>query len=196
MNREDWLNIVAGKLAPLFAEQNKTIPSNLRISVGFPSRGALSLKERTVGQCFYTPASADQSFEIFISPVIGEGLRAADILVHELAHAVLPFGTKHNKVFWTLAQALGLTGKATATVAGPELTERLQVILADCEPYPHAALVPVVQVKRQVNRMLKTTCPECGYLARVSKQWLEVGPPVCPTHGVALEPEDAEEKSE
>lgn len=197
MNREQWLNLVAGKLAPLFAEQDKQLPAQLRISVGFPSHGALSTRRQTVGQCFYSPSSKDGSIEIFISPVIGDGLRAADILVHELAHAVLPVGVKHGPVFWRLAQALGLEGKATATVAGADLAARLQDIIAGVGEYPHAALVPVVQVKPQTNRMNKISCPECGYLARVAKKWLDVGTPFCPTHPeIQLVAEDTEEKPE
>lgn len=196
INREQWLNTVAGLLRPLFLEHGKQLPANLRISVGFPSHGALSTRRQTVGQCFYTEASNDKTFEIFISPVIGDGLRAADILVHELAHAVLPVGTKHGPIFARLAKQLGLEGKPTATHAGEDLASALQVILDEVGPYPHAALVPVVQVKPQTNRMNKTSCPECGYLARVAKKWLEIGPPICPTHNIPLVPEGAEGEPE
>lgn len=36
---------------------------------------------------------------------------------------------------------------------------------------------------KQTTRMLKVACGECGYTARVSSKWLEVGPPHCPQHG-------------
>lgn len=34
------------------------------------------------------------------------------------------------------------------------------------------------------NRHLKMVCPECGYIARASRHWIErVGPTHCPQHG-------------
>lgn len=34
------------------------------------------------------------------------------------------------------------------------------------------------------SRMLKTTCSDCGYVARVSNKWIQdVGAPHCPNHG-------------
>lgn len=194
MNRETWLNDAALHMGPMFTALDKTIPAKLRVSVGFPSTGALSTRRQTVGQCFYDKASADGNFEIFISPVIGDGLRALDILVHELAHAVLPAGVKHGPPFARLAKLLGLDGKPTATTASDGLRARLVTIQEAIGDYPHATLTPLIQVKRQVNRMDKFTCPDCGYLARVSKKWIAVGAPLCPAHNVPLVGEEQEEK--
>lgn len=36
---------------------------------------------------------------------------------------------------------------------------------------------------KQDARMIKCTCAECGYVARTTRKWLEIGPPHCPTHG-------------
>lgn len=37
---------------------------------------------------------------------------------------------------------------------------------------------------KQSARLIKCVCPECGYIARTTRKWLdERGPPHCPDHG-------------
>ncbi len=38
-NRESWLNHVAGRLRPAFAQMGAPLPDRLRIAIGFPSTG-------------------------------------------------------------------------------------------------------------------------------------------------------------
>lgn len=47
--------------------------------------------------------------------------------------------------------------------------------------------------KKQTTRLLKVECGQCGYTARVTRKWLEVGPPGCPTHGPMDMPDDEQE---
>jgi len=44
--------------------------------------------------------------------------------------------------------------------------------------------------KTQTTRLRKVICGECGYTARVTAKWLEVGPPDCPKHGAMSIAED------
>jgi hypothetical protein len=38
--------------------------------------------------------------------------------------------------------------------------------------------------KKQVARLIKCECAECGYVARVARQWIDdQGAPHCPAHG-------------
>ncbi len=197
MNREEWLTALAGKLDhALFSPRKYPIPGNLRISTGFPSRMALSRKKQRIGECWYSTASAGQVFEIFISPTIGDGMRAADVLVHELCHALLPEGVGHRRPFAKLAKAMGLEGKATATIAGDELIAILTPLIAELGAYPHAELHPMIKKKKQTTRMHKAVCDQCGYTCRVAKRWIEVGAPVCPTHGMGMTVEESEEPEE
>lgn len=194
VTREEWLNSLKDLLADAwFVPKGQELPPNLRISVGFPSRGGTSLRKPVIGQCWYSDASADQQFEIFISPTIGDGLRAGDVLVHELCHAILPKGTKHSRAFAKLAKKMGLDGKPTATIAGPELLAKLQELIADLGDYPHAELRPLFEKKKQSTRMLKAACPACGYTVRLSKQWLDVAIPSCPVHKTEMEYDAPEE---
>jgi hypothetical protein len=186
-NRELWLVTLAERLRTPFAMEGKPLPEKLHISVGFPSRGALSRSKQSIGECWNADASTDGVHQIFISPVIGDALRAGDILVHELCHAALPAGTRHNRTFAALAKALGLEGKPTATVAGADLIVRLNGLIEDLGPYPQPALrADALQRKKQSTRLLKATCSECGYTVRTTAKWLAIGAPICPTDEVAM----------
>lgn len=187
MTREEWLHDLKDRLAvALFEPKGYPLPEQMRISVGWPSRGGTSTTKPTVGQCWYSEDSGDHTFEIFISPTIGEGLRAGDILVHELCHAILPRGVKHGRLFVRLARTMGLEGKPTETTAGEALRALLEMLTDEIGPYPHAELRPMTPIKKQTTRMHKAQCPECGYMVRAAKQWLDVAVPKCPVHDVEM----------
>jgi hypothetical protein len=188
MNREQWLMSCAEQLRPAFEAAGKPLPALFKVSTGFPSKRALSASHQRIGECWAPSASVDGVHQILISPIIGEGLRAADVLVHELCHAALPDGAKHGPTFLKLARLLGLDGKPTATTASAELISRLRPILAVLGPYPHAELRPVQMPKKQTTRMLKVSCGSCGYACRVTAKWLdESGAPICPACEVPME---------
>lgn len=178
--REAWLQAAILGLRPDF-EPVAPLPDSLHVSVGFPSRGGLSQKgSKTIGECWNGCCSADGAPHIFISPLLADPCRVLDVLVHELIHAALPIGTGHKGPFKRAMLALGLTGKPTATTAGPELTGRLNGLISEIGPYPHPALTHQGTAKKQTTRMLKALCPLCGYTIRLTQKWAEVGMPTCP----------------
>jgi hypothetical protein len=186
MNREAWLHLMVEQLAPLFGDAGFILPAHIAVSVGFPSRGALSTKRQRIGECWYPNSSADgKTSTIFISPVLTEGVRVADVLVHELCHAVLPVDTKHKAPFAKLALQMGLVGKPTATTAGAELVERLNTLIISVGPYPHAPLTPSLVTKPQTTRLVKVAC-QCGYTVRVTRKWLDCGAPICPVDNTEM----------
>lgn len=87
MNREQWLMSCAEQLRPAFEAAGKPLPALFKVSIGFPSKRALSASHQRIGECWSPSASVDNVHQILISPIIGDGLRAADVLVHELCHA-------------------------------------------------------------------------------------------------------------
>lgn len=180
MNREAWLTELArAHLWPLLKNCGATIPAHWRVSVGFPkgSRGGKS--GHAIGQCWPTAASADQHAEMFISPEL-EAMPAAATLLHELIHAATP-GARHGGQFKKLALAAGLTGRMTATVAGPLLVPKLEEMLRAMPPYPHGVLrVPAGQRVGPGSRLLKVSCSGCDYTIRAARSWLEVAVPACP----------------
>jgi hypothetical protein len=175
-NRETWLLAATENLrSGLFKEQGAVIP-DVRVSIGFPGGGSA---RKRIGEYWLSCSCTDSVPQIFISPVLDSPIRALDTLVHELVHAVHP-ESGHKGPFRKLALAVGLTGKMKSTVAGPELTERLNALISELGPFPHSS-INLADRKKQTTRLNKAECPTCGYTCRVTKKWLDsVGPPICP----------------
>jgi hypothetical protein len=70
--REDWLAQAIAELRSVFSALNHPLPDNIRVACGFPSSNARSAKNRAVGEHWSAKASADQTHEILISPVIDD----------------------------------------------------------------------------------------------------------------------------
>ena len=81
-------------------------------------------------------------------------------------------------------KALGLEGKATATVAGPGGIEWAQPILDSLGPLPGAMLNDTAHLvggtKTQTTRYLKVGCSMCDWTARVTCKHLDHGTLNCP----------------
>jgi hypothetical protein len=185
LTREQYLLEAVKMASPLFKKAGYEIPQ-LRVSVGFPSRGALSRSKRVIGQCWGAEASKDGIAQIFISPLLEEVCSPDGVfptLIHEVGHAVVGVGAKHGPLFRKCAVGVGLTGKMTATVAGEELLEQLSKFHDKLGAYPHVKLDPSLNpVKKQGTRMIKCECPDCGYVVRTSQKWLDIATPTCPLH--------------
>lgn len=182
--REDWLHRGLIALRPSLHSSGLHLPDLIHISVGFPSTKGLAKTGRVIGECWGASSSSDKAPHIFISPLIAEGVRALDVLVHELIHASGVPG--HRADFKKLALAVGLTGKMTATEAGPGLKERLNAIIGGgLGDYPHAALSPEDRpTKKQTTRLLKAECEDCGSIIRVTQKVVDCpGLPTCACGG-------------
>lgn len=184
MTREEYLTRAIDAMRPWFVAVGVTVPEKVRVAIGFPSKRALSAKRRRVGECWSASASGDGASEVFVSPVVGAGVDALGILVHELTHAAVGTDCGHKGAFRKTAVALGLTGKMTSTEPSPALTERLNALAATIGAYPHAALNPSGgPIKKQTTRMVKAECGDCGYVIRTSQKWIDVGLPTCACGG-------------
>lgn len=168
--REEWLNAFAREAAPQFEEAGFPLPSNVRISIGFPSAGA---KGRAIGECWASVCSSDGHFEIFLKPTLETDSRIADVLTHELVHAAVGLDKKHGPVFKRCATKLGLGGKMTATVATDAWHAWAEPILAKLGPMPGAPLADMTTgKKKQTTRLIKCQCDACGFTFRATRQWL------------------------
>lgn len=178
--REQWLHAVAAELNKKFQQLGHALPA-YRLSVGFPSKG---IRSKIIGECFHEESSADKSCQIFIHPSQTDSIDVAGILCHELCHAVLGHGFGHGAKFKKLAYAMGLAGKPTSTIPGPEFVAWFEPVLAKIGDYPHGRLnalaVKSESPKKQGTRMLKAACTACGYTVRTTQKWLDVAVPVCP----------------
>jgi len=185
--REEWLQAALPDLGAILAAQGATLPA-VAVSCGWPSRGALSVKRKRLGECWHVEATADGKPQLFVSPSLVEPGRVLDVLLHETIHACVGLKAGHRAPFSRLAKAVGLLKPWTATTASPELSARLHALSEKLGPYPHAEIKPRAQRKKQGTRMLKAACPTCGYLVRLAQKWLdEAGPPICPTDSIPLE---------
>ncbi len=202
-NRESWLNDVAQQMAPMFARLDAPLPDRVRIAIGFTSTGK---RGKRIGECWDNRCSEDGHFEIFIVPNLAESadlmpMQVAAILAHELVHAAVDIPAGHGKLFRRVAKGIGLAGKMTATVAGPDFEAAVKPILALAGPLPHGRLntggLPTEEgepkttgPKKQTKRHIKCKCA-CGYTARTSRKWIDkVGAPHCPQHGAMQIVED------
>lgn len=195
--REEWLLEAVVRIAPLFSARDYTVPENLNVSCGFPSRNALSDKKQAIGECWSDKASQGNQFEIFISPILSEPVRVLGVLVHELCHAIVGHDAGHGPRFRKCAEALGLEGKMTATTESDSLRATLAIISDELGPYPHHALQKLSNFRKpQTARQLKVICAECGYTVRTTKKWIEVGLPTCPCGKCMAADEPTEDEGE
>jgi hypothetical protein len=193
MNREQWLHECIQQLRPDFEQLAYPLPDKIRASCSWPSKSGLANKQRRIGEAWSAANSADQSCEVFISPVLKDPIDVSATLVHELVHCAVGVEKGHRGKFPTLAKALGLEGKMTATAAGETLKVRLREITEAIGPYPHAELTHSNAPKKQSCRLLKVAC-ECGCVVRITRKWLdEVGPPTCGCGGKMAEEESEDE---
>lgn len=183
--REQWLEKLTQRLNALFYKAEKVVPK-IRISCGWPSKSARSILRRSVGECFPPEMSDDNTTEIFISPFLDDSIEVGATLVHELCHAVLWCRHGHGHVFRNLAIKVGLRGPMPSTYAGEELTKRLNDLMSQIGPYPHARIDPDAYVKSGIykkdkTRLKKVKCsnPMCGCIIRMTQFWINKGLPTC-----------------
>lgn len=170
--REAWLNAFIDASRPVFDAANAPLPVNVRVAVGFTSRG---MKGSRIGECWSDTASDDGHFEIFIKPTLDTPARICDVLSHELVHAAVGIQAQHGPAFKRVATSIGLTGKANATVAGPDWYRWALPIIEALGPMPYAALSGGYSTsrKKQKASLLKVECPACGWLARVTAKHID-----------------------
>jgi hypothetical protein len=186
--RQKWLCAAMDALKSRFERAGYTVPNTIRVSVGFPKGGTGG--DKTIGQCFAAEASGDAYNEIFISPELGgknDSVRIMGVIAHEMVHAVVGLKVGHKRTFKQCAVAIGLEGKMTATTESREFAAwAINLITEKIGEYPAGAMT-LMGRKKQTTRMLKCSCDECGYIARVTRQWIESGgPPVCPTDQISM----------
>jgi hypothetical protein len=201
--REVWLNTVASEIVREFGDVFRTHfgdegmehLKNIRVSTGFPSKMALSAKQRRIGECWSSAASADKSHHIFISPMLDDPVQVIGVLAHELVHAADDGKNKHKGPFTKAVRALGLEGKPTATVPGEEFVKYARLLVDDIGEYPHVALTPTIVTKPQKTYMLKVVCPGCKCIVRMTEKWLdEAGAPFCGTRSHVIDGERTDKR--
>lgn len=183
-NREAWLAVAIEKMrSDLFMPIGEIVPT-VKVSIGFPGGGSA---RKRIGECWHAKATTDNIAQIFISPTLEKPTRILDVLAHELIHAIVP-DAGHKAPFKRIALAIGLTGKMRATIAGPELEKRLNIMADELGELPHAAINLHDGRKKQSTRLIKCECTSCGYVARTTQKWIDtVGAPLCACNNEPME---------
>jgi len=174
--REVWLQQAIQEFRLLFKRHDVVMPKKIQVSMGFPY-----MSKKATGECWNQKCSANGTPEIFISPIEAKAEKVLSTLAHELVHAVVGHEAGHKKPFVQCAIKVGLTdGPPKSVGAGSELKSELHRIALKLGKFPHAPLTPSTVIK-QTTRLVKTFCPECDYVARVTRVHLdEKGAPICP----------------
>jgi hypothetical protein len=187
--RAQWLEDAAEALRDQFISKGYTVPANVRWSMGWP-KGSHG-RNRTMGQCWSALASQDRHFEICLTPLLGtkHTMEIIGTLAHELVHATVGTEAGHKGPFKRCAIAIGLTGKMTATTGGPSFKAWAEPLIARIGNFPSGALMDAPPgYKPQSTRLIKCECAACGYVARVSRKWIDdPGPPICPRDEIEME---------
>jgi hypothetical protein len=189
-NREQWLAKFIHAVRRDFDQAGHPLPEKIRASCGWPSKSALAAQKRRIGEAWCSSASADGTFEVFVSPTLKDEVQVGATLVHELVHTAVGLKAGHGTACKRAALAVGLTGKMTATEAeaGPALAGRIKLIVAKIGGYPHAELKFSNAPKKQTTRLIKVECLDCGCTIRMTRKWLdEIGPPTCACGGQMAE---------
>ena len=176
--REGWLSHAVGLMTRRLTDAGYSLPDKLKVGCGFApgSRGG----KKILGVCIPPAASKAGNTEVFVSPTIEDPLDALGTLLHEVGHAAVGVEAGHGPAFRAFCAALGLEGKATEAVPGPDARQWLtDEVLPMLGAYPHSSVDPS-QRKKQGTRMIKLVCPETGYTVRTTKKWLAHGVPTSP----------------
>ncbi len=192
--REDWLTASIASLRPIFSGHGITLPARIRATCGLPSTFTRS---GTLAECWADSDSADGTHEIMISPTLADPAQVLAQLIGALAHAAPGAMSHTSNTYMEAAANLGLcpTGETWRQVQGAEdFPQAYAGVLSALGAYPHAPL-NVGTKKTQSTRMLKLTCPLCGYTLRTSGKWLATGLPVC-HDGTEFQAETSEESAE
>jgi hypothetical protein len=181
--RQQWLEQVVAELRPRFTDVGYTVPDNIRVSIGFTRGGGW---RHSIGQCWAAKASTDKHCEIFVSPELGTAehtSRIIGVIAHELTHTTVGIEAGHRAPFKRCANAIGLTGRMTATVESDAFIAWVNgVVVPKIGAYPVGKLL--LTYRKQTTRMIKCECETCQYPARTTRVWIDAhGAPCCPIHG-------------
>lgn len=182
----EWLETAAARLIDEF-----DLPgTDYTVHWGWPSKGGLSTKRRTIGECWKPAAVSDGVPPIFISPILQTTGEILATLLHELIHAWDKGESGHKGAFATKAKSFGFERPLTSSAnMSDTLADALRTISADLGDFPFPHITPLLVAKApQKTYMRKLEADVCGCVARATQLYIDMGTFKCP-HGNDMEPE-------
>ena len=105
--------------------------------------------------------------------------------VHECIHAIDNCEHGHGKEFKSIALRVGFKVPMRSTPVGDELKQRIAEIIGRIGEY-RGSTIKAAHKPRIQKPPARARCPECGYTITMLKDFLNIGPPICPQHGVHM----------
>lgn len=172
--REEWLTAALG----IIRARVPGVASRVRVACGFPSTYTRS---GTLSECWPDQASKDGTWEVLISPTVALPTEVFTLLLGSVLHTLPGAASKTSNTYRSACLDAGLApaDDSWKSLTGTEyLWETCGADLEGLGPYPHAEIQAGTK-KVQTTRMLKLTCPQCGYIVRTTARWLSTGVPTC-----------------
>jgi len=196
-------------IQPLIAEAERTVRECIthfglkckpeQISITIASKGRKAALGWFWGNSWREPksikANTDVSWhEINLSAEHLDTCDVGELIIHEMAHAEnhtlgirdCTGGRMHNKHFKVMAERLGLLVKPRSksvgfgyTELGPDAKAFLTKIAFRRDVFLRHRNERVAGPKSGGSRMIKCECTGCGYVARITQKWIDVGLPTC-----------------
>ena len=135
------------------------------VRTGFPGAGMRSSKITESWS-----QDSDKSYVIFVRPDRDDAVEVAAALAFQLCRIAVGHRDEHGHLFRHLAISIGLRGTQVEGPPGALFTELAAPILKSAGPLPspEIALTEKPKSTAQTTRLLRVSCTECGYVARVS----------------------------
>lgn len=155
-------------------------PSKTRYACSLMDSGMV--KASSLAHVHFSHATGNRYDEIRMSVEMGgrdtkaDSCRVADVLLHEMIHTLARFHG-HSGAFKQIATTMGLEGRMTATTASEDLRLRIwDGVVSRLGRYPHAKVHLTPRGQRgKGSRLIKCTCPGCGFNMRTTRKWLNAG---------------------
>lgn len=172
--RESWLVAAIAPLRKLLLKAGAPVFPEPLVSVGLPSKRALSHKTQRVGECWHERHANGRS-TIFVSPVLADPKEILAVLLHELIHAAVGIDAGHRETFATIAVDLGFQRPLSATNVGPRLKPVLDALAKKLGTFPHDPLKDFVNpIKKAATRLRLYMCNKCQQKIRAGSDTLQV----------------------
>jgi hypothetical protein len=161
--------IVRGRISQLIDPINAgptSLAAALAASVTYRDQ-VVARTTRHIGQCWYPEHSTDhRRHNLSISPALEDPGEDLHTLAHELLHCAAEPDNGHQGQLVKIAKTIGF--KAPWPSPGLALIARINGLLVNLEPYPHAAMDKRGR-KKQDTRLLKVVCGAGGYTGHVTR---------------------------
>jgi len=177
LNREEWLLAATAEFRKAWAKVGVVVPADVKMSCGFPGGGSVL---KRIGECWPRSRSAAKVNQVFINPTQSDSTKVADILAHELLHAVDDCKSGHGRDFTRNSKLVGFSGGKYSHAETPEAHALIALVIARLGAYPHGILNAGGKKSSKSDGLQKYECDECGDVLYTTLKKAEVyGVPCC-----------------